>query len=105
MGVQSEWSENPLSTDFWLNWPLIAVFGGASLDTVGEQFENEEDVCQNDDFRGGRRGVIFANMTMVELKGGPEDNVHLCKTLITLCHNQMYTKQIQIANTNTNMYK
>ena len=44
MVVQSEWSENPLSTDFWLNWPLIAVFGGASLDTVGEQSENEEDV-------------------------------------------------------------
>ena len=44
VSLQSEWSENPLSTDFWLNWPLIAVFAGASLDTVGEQSDQEEDV-------------------------------------------------------------
>ena len=43
VSLQSEWSENPLSTDFWLNWPLIAVFGGASLATVGEQSDQEED--------------------------------------------------------------
>ena len=47
VSLQSEWSENPLSTDFWLNWPLIAVFGGASLATVGEQSDQEVDVHVN----------------------------------------------------------
>ena len=71
----SEWSEKPLSTDFWLSCPLIAVFGGASLDTVAKQSDQEDDQVSDEE------GVIFIiNMIRVRgegmgrLKGGAEDN-------------------------------
>ena len=61
----SEWSENPLSTDFWLNCPLITVLiGAASLDTVvGKQSDQE------DDHRSDKEGVIF----IINMIGGLGD--------------------------------